>query len=264
MRSLAYLWRRSDPVSQCPDFEYIRTRIPIVAVARELGLSVNGYRARCWRTENHRNGDANPSLAFQKKKNRGMCFVCDRHTWSTIDLVKLYLDCDLRLAVSWIIERIPVPPLPKGSHITKREAWFPRFHSGVDENVLTLLIRSGIWSELTHAERSILPLFVTFLDRDRGITEISYRGLMQYSGVGSQATIATAIRTFERMRLLQVARKPGELLFRRVNQYRLTFDDPEFQALVTKVFQRQREEIEFEKQLRAEEKKARLKSAVPV
>ena len=189
---------------------------------------------------------------------------CDQHTWSTIDLVMLYRDCDLRSAISWVTERFPVPLLSKGSHVTKREAWFPRFHSGVDENIITLLVRSGIWSELSHAQRSILPLMVTFVDRETGITQISYRGLMQYSGVGSQATIAKAIRTFERMRLLQVARKRGELLFRSVNQYRLTLDDPDFQALVSKVFQRQREEIELEKQLRAEEKKPRLKSTLPV
>ena len=115
-------------MSQCPDFEYIRKRIPIVAVARELGLIVNGYRARCWRTENHRNGDANPSIAFKKDKNVGMCFVCDAHTWSPIDLVMLVRDCDLAQAVSWITDRFLVPALPKGTHVKKREAaWSPRY-----------------------------------------------------------------------------------------------------------------------------------------
>lgn len=251
-------------MSQCPDIEYIRTKISIVAVAQELGLVVDGYRARCWRTESHRNGDANPSISFWKKKNKGRCFVCDPHVWSTIDLVMLYLGCDLREAVSWITDRFPVPLLPKGSHIKKREAWSPRFHSGVAENVVTLLVRSGLWSTLTHAERSILPALVTFTDRDTGLAEISYRGLMQYSGVGSQATIAAAIRHFEQMRLLQIVRMRGELAFRRVNQYRLTLDDPDFQAMVMKVFKAQRDEIELERKLRAEQRKTRRKSSVPV
>jgi len=141
-------------MNQCPSFEYIRTKVSIVAIAYKLGLRVNGYRAHCWRTDNHKNGDANPSLSFQKKANRGMCFVCDQHTWSTIDFVMLYLDCDRRTAVSWITERFPVPVLPKGSHVATREAWFPRFHSGVDESVLTLLVRSGIWSEFTVSARA--------------------------------------------------------------------------------------------------------------
>jgi hypothetical protein len=176
----------------------------------------------------------------------------------------LYLGCDLREAVSWITDRFPVPLLPKGSHVKKREAWSPRFHSGVAENVVTTLVRSGIWSDLSHAERSILGALVTFTNRDTGPAEISYRGLMQYSGVGSQATIAAAIRHFEQMRLLQVVRLPGGLCLRRVNRYRLTLDDPEFQAMVMKVFQRQRDEIELEKQLRADERKARLKNSVPI
>jgi hypothetical protein len=249
---------------QCPDFEYIRTKISIVAIARDLGLTVNGYRARCWRTESHRNGDANPSIGFWKKKNKGRCFVCDPHVWSTIDLVMLYLGCDLRDAVSWITDRFPVPPIPRGSHVKKREAWSTRFRCGVAEDVVTVLVRSGLWSTLSHAERSILPVLVTFTDRDTGLAEISYRGLMQYSGVGSQATIADAIRHFEQMRLLRVVRMPGGLCLRRVNQYYLTLDDPAFQATVTKVFQRQRHEIELEKQLRADEGKSRLKSRVPV
>lgn len=248
----------------CPDFEYIRSKISIITVARELGLSVNGYRARCWRTENHKNGDRTPSIGFQKKKNRGVCFVCDRYPWSTIDLVILYLGCDLRSAVSWITNRFPVPDLPSGSHITQREAWFPRFHSGVDENIVTLLIRSGIWSELSHAERSILPVLLAFRNRDTGLTEISYRGLMQFSGVGSQATIAQAIHTFQQMHMVEVVKRPGKLLFRGVNQYRLTFDDSAFQSLVANVYKKQKEEISLEKQLRAEEKIARLKREAPV
>jgi hypothetical protein len=184
--------------------------------------------------------------------------------WSTIDLVMLYLGCDLREAVSWITERFPVPPLPKGSHIKEREAWSPRFRLGVTENVITVLIRSGVWSDLSHAERSILPALVTFTEQDTGFAEVSYFGLMRYSGVGSQATIAKAIRHFEQMRILQIVRMPGELSFRRVNRYRLTLDDPNFQAMVMRVFKAQKEEIELECKLRAEQRRARIKSSVPV
>src|SRR5271165_1052721 len=161
----------------CPDFEYIRAKISIVAVAQELGLRVNGYRAHCWRTEGHRNGDADPSIGFMKAKNRGRCFVCDPYTWSNIDLVMLVLECELRAAISWITDRFPVSLLPKGSHVKKREGWFPRFRSGVDDDVLTMLVRCGLWSNLTQSERSILPVLVTFTDRPTGLAEISYRGL---------------------------------------------------------------------------------------
>jgi hypothetical protein len=176
----------------------------------------------------------------------------------------LYLGCDLRAAIFWITERFQVPFLPPGSHVKKRTAWFPRFHSGVDENVVTLLVRSGIWSEFSHAERSILPALVTFTDRESGAAEVSYRGLMRYSGVGSEATIAAAIRRFEQMHFLRVVRIPGGPRFRRVNQYILTPDDPKFQALMTKVYQRERDEIDLEKQLRAEARRKRGQAVLPV
>ena len=249
-----------------PDFEYIRTKVSIIAVARELGLSVTGYRARCWRTENHRNGDAGPSMAFRKKQNTGRCFVCDPHTYSNIDLVMHVRGCGLREAVSWIAARFPVPPLPKGSHIKKRESWSPRFRaSNVEGDVIPMLVSSGLWCTFSHAERSILPVLCTFVDRDTGCpAPISYRGLMRYSGVGSTATISAALRHFEQMRLLQVVRAKEENSLRAVNSYRFTVDHPEFQSLVMETFQRQRAEIELEKNLRAEERVTRSANTVPV
>jgi len=247
-------------MSSCPDFQYIRTKIPIVAVARELGLTVTGYRARCWRSQSHRNGDANPSVGFQKQQNRGRCFVCDPHSWSTIDLVMSVLGCELPEAISWFTERYPVPPLSKGAHVAKREAWTPRFRSGDTRTVVEMLVRSGIWSTLSHAERSLLPALTTFADQDSGIATISYGGLMQYSGVGSSATIAKALRHFEQMKFLRVVRAAAGPL-RRVSQYHFDFDDPDFQAMVSKVYQQQRAEIELEKQLRAETKKARRRGS---
>ena len=262
---LVFLRRRSDPMmAQCPDFAYIREKISIVAVAQALGLQVNGYRARCWRPEGHRNGDADPSIRFQKKQNRGRCFICDPHTWSNIDLVMHVRCCELLDAVSWITARFPVPSIPKGSHIKKREAWYPRIHSGDTQNVVEMLVRSGLWSDLTHAERSVLPALMTFTDHDTGLVPISFRGLMRYSGVGSSATIAAALRHFEQMGFLRVDRTRTVGPCRGVNKYRFTFDNPNFQAMVSQVFQRQRAEIELEKKLRAEERKVRCQSIPPV
>ena len=236
-------------------------KIPIIGLARELGLNVSGYRAHCSRTENHRNGDANPSLSFQKKTNRGMCFVCDQHTWSTIDLVMLYRGCERREAVSWITARFSVPPLPKGAHIEDREAWSPRFRSSDTEAVLEMLVRSCLWRTLSHAERSILPVLATFASVKDGVAEISYRGLMRFSGVGSRATIAKALKHFEQMRLLEVVRAPGVRPIRRVNQYHFTLEDPGFQAMVAKIFQSQKEEIELEKAIREGERRGRKKQS---
>jgi len=168
--------------------------------------------------------------------------------------------CGLRSAIQWITALFTVPLRAKGSHIGTREEWFPRFRAGDVGTVVETLVRCGIWSTLSHAERSILPALSTFVDRDTGHVAISYRGLMQFSGVGSSATVAAALRHFEQMRFLQVDRAQSAGPLRRVNQYTFNFEDPEFQAMVAKVFQRQRAEIELEKELRAEERRARSKS----
>jgi hypothetical protein len=87
---------------------------------------------------------------------------------------------------------------------------------------------------------------------------------MRYSGVGSSATIAAAVKHFEQMKFLRVVRASAAGPLRRVNQYHLDFDDPDFQAMVSRVFQQQRAEIELEKQLRADEKRIRSQRVVPV
>src|SRR5277367_4728993 len=99
---------------ELPDFDYIRRKVPITSVALALGLSVSGYKARCWRTEAHRNGDADPSIGFRKRQNTGRCFVCDSNSWSNIDLVMLFHSYNLRKAVAWITAKFTVPSLPKG------------------------------------------------------------------------------------------------------------------------------------------------------
>ena len=58
------------------------------------------------------------------------------------------------------------------------------FRASDTDTVIEMLVRSGLWCTLSHAERSILPVLATFTDGDTGLVEISYRGLMRYSGVG--------------------------------------------------------------------------------
>ncbi|WP_263375551.1 hypothetical protein [Granulicella aggregans] len=251
-------------MSRLLDFEYIRKKISIVEVASQLGLVVNGYRAHCWRKESHRNGDASPSIAFRKKQNTGRCFVCDDHTWSNLDLVMLYLSCDLRAAAEWIKARFTVPTLQKGDHVIKRQAWHPHFRASDTDSVVDALVRCGIWASLSNAERSILPALFTFSDRDSGLAEISYRGLMRFSGVGSPATISGALRHFEQMKFLKVIRTRGLGPVRRVGRYHFTFDDPDFQSMVGEALRRQRDEIALQRELQLEARRARYKSSAPV
>lgn len=250
-------------MAQQPDFDYIRKSVPIIDVARQLGLTVTGTHAHCWRTEKHRNADADPSIGFFRKNNTGKCFVCDSRSWSTIDLVMFVRRCDLREAISWITERYSVPSLPKGRHIEQREGWSPRFRASDADSVLDVLVLSGLWSDLTNAQRSILGALITFFKLAGDGTTISYRGLMRYSGVKSQATIAAALRLFQQMGFLHVESAAGEGPTRCVNRYVLNFEDAGFQSVVSSIYEQQKEEIALERTLRAEARKARLPKRPP-
>jgi hypothetical protein len=249
--------------SRYPNIAYIREQISIVSVARALGLHVDGYRARCWRPENHRNGDRTPSVGLNRKTNHGRCFVCDPHSWSNIDLVMLCRGCDMLGAVFWIAERFSVPDLPKGIHLRKREEWSARFMASRDDSLVGLLVRSGLWAQLTPSEAKILQVFVTFRDVDTACCEVSYRGILRYSGVGSHATVVNAVRHFEQIGFLKVIRGAESRVNRRVNRYMLNMDDPDFQSLMSAIYQRQREEIETERALR-EKQRAERRSRAPV
>lgn len=86
---------RAPEVSR-PDISWMKKYVPILAIARCLGLTVRRGKAKCWRIANHRHGDVDPSLRFVERRNRYRCFVCDmRGGHSNVDLVMGVLDCDL-------------------------------------------------------------------------------------------------------------------------------------------------------------------------
>jgi hypothetical protein len=240
-----------------PDVEYIKARIPITAVARDLGLCVKGYKARCWRPENHRNGDSDPSVGFQKAKNRYRCFVCDAHSGSNIDLVMAVQGVEIRDALRWICGRYDVPSAPKDQRRLSIERWSPRFRVGVSGcELLDTVVRCGLWEDFGPSERAILPVLLVYADRSSGLATISYRGIMRYAGIGSPTTVSKALQRFENMHILRIVRGRDSGL-RAVNSYCVTADDPQFQEIVTEIWRRQREQIELERQLRAEAREAR-------
>ena len=169
-------------VPERPDLGWIKKKIPIEEVARELGLEVTRHRARCWRPENHRNGDADRSLRFHCRKNRARCFVCDQiGGFSTIDLVMGVLGCDYPSAVMWICERFPVPSAKRGSPIGPRSRWRPNYRVGVSGSELEVLVRSGLWAQLTPSQQKVLPVLLAFRDEETRLIDISYRGLTRIS-----------------------------------------------------------------------------------
>lgn len=77
--------------------------VPILAVARALGIELHGRRASCFNAAAHGGGtDARPSLVFYQNNNQYHCFACGVHG-DAINLVRAILQLDFRAAVAWIM-----------------------------------------------------------------------------------------------------------------------------------------------------------------
>jgi hypothetical protein len=238
-----------------PDFEHIRRRVPIREVARDLGLAVAGNMIRCWRPESHQHGDRTPSVGLHIRKNTAKCFVCDSRPLSTIDLVMNVRRVQLLEAVRWIAACHSIPTIPKGKHLESKQRWPERYRVGVGPSRLEFLVRTGLWAALSPAQRSILAVLDTFSEGDA--VTISDRGLMRYSGIGSQTTISSALKRFQNMRMLKKVRTEGEKGFRSCSAFCWTFDDPTFLQRVGETRNTQQAEIELEREVRAKAKATR-------
>src|SRR6266566_3040490 len=113
-------------------------------------MRIRRHQAQCWRPENHRHGDAKPSLHFYEKKNRVCCFVCDQlGGHSNVDLVMGMLNLNVGDAVRWIAERFPVPNVkvgrPAGSALV---APMP-YRVGVHGSEWEVIVRSGMWGAMS-------------------------------------------------------------------------------------------------------------------
>jgi integrase len=241
------------PVPKRPDVAWIKKHVSVSAVAQELGLEVvSRTMARCWRGQNHRNADADPSLRFHLAKNRARCFVCDLvGGLSVIDLVMGVLERDFPSAVEWICERFPVPSAKRGSPIGPRSNWPQSYRTGVSGSEFESLIRSGVWAQLSPTQRSILPVLLAFRDSDTGVTTISYRGLMRYSGVGSPKSISRAIWRLQALHVLKVYRAERVGVVQSCSSYYLTLEDPQFIQLLNEVHSRHRASIDRERTFRS-------------
>ncbi len=250
-----------DTVSR-PDISWMKKHVPVMGVARALGLTIRRGKAKCWRVANHRHGDVDPSLSFHEKRNRCRCFVCDmKGGHSNVDLVMSVLDCDLGSAVQWIAERFAVPNIKVGRPSRTALASPTPYRVGVHGSEWEVIVRSGMWGAMTGAERSILVTLDYCKDADSGLTRMSYRAIQRYSGVAKPGNVASAIKELCRMGALQVHRGQRIGITRECSAYRVTLDNPKFLELCNGVFSAARQDVAQEREYRASQKRERERDA---
>lgn len=243
----------------------MKKHVPILGVARALGMRIRHRKAKCWRVDNHRHGDADPSLSFFEKRNRCRCFVCDmRGGHSNVDLVMGVLGVNVGDAVRWIAERFAVPNVKPGRPVGQRELQSAPYRVGVHGSEFEVLVRSGMFGKLPAPERSVLIALAHLRDPDSGLTQLSYAGIMRYAGVSSTATVAKALKQLARLRAIEIHRGLRVGVTRTCSAYRVTVDDPKFLGLCNEVYRISREQIAQERSYRRNLRSKRQEQSRPL
>lgn len=237
--------------SSRPDALWIKKNVSVLEVGEALGLRIRNCLSKCWRPENHTNGDADPSLHFYARKNRVRCFVCDMNGGhSCIDLVMGVRGLDFAAAVEWIAKCFPVQNVKPGHPVGCRTAETPPYRVGVQGSDLEVLVRSGMFGQLSAAARSILVVLSNLRDPDSGLSCLSYAALMRYAGIGSNASVAQALKRLARVHAIEIHRGFWVGGIRKCSSYRVTLDDPKFLEACNRLYTATRDQISAERAYR--------------
>jgi hypothetical protein len=250
-----------------PDIHFISRKIQIadVAGALDLKFGANG-NIHCWRPELHQNGDRTASVGVWHPHNKVKCFGCGIGPLGPIDLVMSVLGLtNPGAAARWIAERFTVPELPPGKHVIQPERNI--FTYGLESD-LGLLVHSGLWADLSPAARALVPVLLEHAQRDdddkqRLRVTMSYRALARFSGAVSHNPIAAALHELEQIHWLTRLpgrREPGSGPVRSTSTYLLTPRSDALCELANANFKEMRDEIEIERNLRAEARAKRRKA----
>ena len=92
------------------DIEQLKQAIPIMELARHLGLTIRGQQARCYNGQAHKHGDSNFSLGLDIQHNRYKCFACGENG-SIIDLFMAIRGVDVSEAIKSLADMAGLTPI---------------------------------------------------------------------------------------------------------------------------------------------------------
>jgi len=251
--------------SGLPDLTYIRRNISIEDVwnclADECGLEpVNNHMTRCFRPENHQNGDRTPSFHFSKN-NKCKCQACDSSGpyYSNLDLVQKVWHCDLPWAINWFCCHWEIPRTRPGRPAGTHKPVMMPYRVG-HGGPLEAIVRSGLFGEMSFAAGKLLTVLTT-VRNEHDECDWSYPSLQRAAGIASSDTLHTAIEDLRRWHILAVGKsvRPGEKNAH--NVYRLTLDHPELAKLIDSTHRANQYANAEERRLRAELRNKRAHDA---
>lgn len=92
------------------DLDRLKQAMPIMDLAKSLGLEIRGRQARCYNSQAHAHNDRNFSLGLDTQRNRFKCFACGEQG-SIIDLYKQVKGLELSQAIKELAEMTGLTPI---------------------------------------------------------------------------------------------------------------------------------------------------------
>lgn len=97
------------------DLDRLKQAMPIMDLAKSLGLEIRGRQARCYNGQAHKHGDSHFSLGIDTQRNRYKCFACGEQG-SVIDLYKAVRGIELSQAISELADMAGLTPVSHQTH----------------------------------------------------------------------------------------------------------------------------------------------------
>ena len=216
-----------------PDMKYINREIPILEVARELGLAVGGRKTICPECKKRR-------LTFSVKLNCWRCWNCDpagkRKT--VIDLVMFFLNFDAFNAAQWISDRWKIVSQVQVERSENQRGLTKHVYRRVrpipiperDKPSLQAIVVSPGWREMALSARVVAMTLLALaqMDDNNSVT-ISRKELSYLTGITDPNTLAKANREVQAIGLFEIDRGYRTKYAQRPTVYRLTWWSQVFQ-----------------------------------
>ena len=99
------------------DLDRLKQAMPIMDLAKSLGLEIKGRQARCYNSQAHAHNDRSFSLGLDTQRNRFKCFACGEQG-SIIDLFMAVKGIELKEAINELAEMTGLTPMSQNTHQT--------------------------------------------------------------------------------------------------------------------------------------------------
>jgi hypothetical protein len=216
-----------------PDMKYINHEIPILEVARKLGLEVRGRKATCPECKKKR-------LTFSVKYNCWRCWNCDTagKRKTVIDLVMFILNVDAFNAAAWISERWHVAGQVQIERSENRRGLTKHAYRRVrnipvperDKPNMQAIVTSPGWRDMSLSARVVAVTLLALARMDaRNSVTIDRKGQSYLTGITDPNTLAKANREVQAIGLFEIDRGYKTKYAERPTIYRLTWWSQVFQ-----------------------------------